>query len=351
MSRNGDSLPISWWTWALHWKSPVGAYHSNCFWYAQQTTQREESRYRRNDYDQFSLFFFSRLFLAIVLSRFANQPLLCVANVCKAMCGVAGGSVGGAINLYWAAKGTDISEIAAKFGAQQTVTASLGLVFAALFAKSLSTVDARKVWILYLLLTALHIFANMQCMRIMAFDTLNTERMEILFRNFHDQYQTSSGSDEKVDDTSVQMLTPRQVASCESLFFWPKWGKHHNRISFGVSLNELLNDNTEAVDKDSLSRPHWISTTSNNGIRKPKQVKVALNAQSTPRQTIRAYFEALWIGASSTTISDDTLSSVLAIERDDAWNLFSDACEEAGWNLDQHNILTKGYEVSFIEES
>ena len=265
------------------------------------------------------------------------------------MCGVAGGSVGGAINLYWAAKGTDISEIAAKFGAQQTVTASLGLVFAALFAKSLSTVDARKVWILYLLLTALHIFANMQCMRIMAFDTLNTERMEILFRNFHDHYQTSGTSDEKVDDTSVQMLTPRQVASCESLFFLPKWGKQHNRISFGVSLNELLNDNTEAVDKDSLSRPHWISTTSNNGIRKPKQVKVALNAQSTPRQTIRAYFDALWIGASSTTISDDTQSSVLAIERDDAWNLFSDACEEAGWNLDQHNILAKGYEISFVE--
>lgn len=37
--------------------------------------------------------------------------------MCKAMCGVAAGACGGAINLYWA-KGSDISDINAKFGAQ-----------------------------------------------------------------------------------------------------------------------------------------------------------------------------------------------------------------------------------------
>ena len=37
--------------------------------------------------------------------------------MCKAMCGVAAGACGGVINLHWA-KGSDISDINAKFGAQ-----------------------------------------------------------------------------------------------------------------------------------------------------------------------------------------------------------------------------------------
>lgn len=40
-----------------------------------------------------------------------------VGNMCKAICGVAAGACGGAINLHWA-KGSDISDIQAKFGAQ-----------------------------------------------------------------------------------------------------------------------------------------------------------------------------------------------------------------------------------------
>ena len=45
------------------------------------------------------------------------MPSSGIGNVCKAMCGVAGGACGGVLNLYWA-KGTDISDINAKFGAQ-----------------------------------------------------------------------------------------------------------------------------------------------------------------------------------------------------------------------------------------
>jgi hypothetical protein len=37
--------------------------------------------------------------------------------MCKAICGVAAGACGGSINLHWA-KGSDISDINAKFGAQ-----------------------------------------------------------------------------------------------------------------------------------------------------------------------------------------------------------------------------------------
>ena len=38
-------------------------------------------------------------------------------NMCKAMCGVAAGACNGSINIHWS-KGSDISDINAKFGAQ-----------------------------------------------------------------------------------------------------------------------------------------------------------------------------------------------------------------------------------------
>eukprot|EP00588_Corethron_pennatum_P002007 CAMPEP_0194300984 /NCGR_PEP_ID=MMETSP0169-20130528/61555_1 /TAXON_ID=218684 /ORGANISM="Corethron pennatum, Strain L29A3" /LENGTH=280 /DNA_ID=CAMNT_0039051207 /DNA_START=111 /DNA_END=953 /DNA_ORIENTATION=+ len=86
-------------------------------------------------------------------------PLICIGSVCKAMCGVAAGACGGAINLYWA-KGSDISDINAKFGAQNTVTGSLGLIAAAIFAKSISSCRAPILWSLYSALTVLHIYGR-----------------------------------------------------------------------------------------------------------------------------------------------------------------------------------------------
>lgn len=41
-----------------------------------------------------------------------------IGNICKAMCGVAAGACGGAIDLYWATGNGDISEVNAKFSAQ-----------------------------------------------------------------------------------------------------------------------------------------------------------------------------------------------------------------------------------------
>ena len=47
--------------------------------------------------------------------------MLGLGNMCKAMCGVAAGACGGVINLHWA-KGSDISDINAKFGAQVRIS-------------------------------------------------------------------------------------------------------------------------------------------------------------------------------------------------------------------------------------
>lgn len=58
--------------------------------------------------------------------------------MCKALCGVAAGSCGGAISLYWAEETkTDISDINAKFGAQVCIHVCMYVVsYSFLFLKS-----------------------------------------------------------------------------------------------------------------------------------------------------------------------------------------------------------------------
>lgn len=60
-----------------------------------------------------------RAFLSLSLFTFcASLKNEGIGNICKAMCGVAAGACGGAIDLYWATGKSDISEVNAKFSAQ-----------------------------------------------------------------------------------------------------------------------------------------------------------------------------------------------------------------------------------------
>ncbi|OEU22743.1 DUF647-domain-containing protein, partial [Fragilariopsis cylindrus CCMP1102] len=110
-------------------------------------------------------------------------PCICLGNMFKACCGVAAGACGGSINLHWA-KGSDISDINAKSGAQHTVTGAIGLIFAGIFAKSVNNVSSRCLWMLYSALTYIHLYGNLKCMRLISFDYLNTIRMDMILRQY-----------------------------------------------------------------------------------------------------------------------------------------------------------------------
>ena len=276
--------------------------------------------------------------------------MICVGNMCKAMCGVAAGSVGGAINLYWAAQGTDISDISAKFGAQQTVTASLGLIAAALLAKSVSNVPATTVWMLYSGLTVLHIFANVQCMRILEFHTFNAARLRMIFHEFWNQH---SMDESNPTNATVTVASPSKIASREPLIFLPGFVSQLGKgpsISFGVPFNDVVDAMKTQPNVELLSRPYWLSVSERKSpwMGSKHVIKVALNARTTPRQQIQAYFDAL-VFREKIKHQGNELS--LAREELDGgqsppWYSFSKSCQEAGWNLDISSLASEGYEVT-----
>ena len=269
-------------------------------------------------------------------------PMICVGNMCKAICGVAAGACGGAINLHWA-KGSDISDIQAKFGAQHTVTGSLGLVFAAIFARSVSVLKPSPLWILYSSLTILHIVANRACMKLIAFDSLNTVRMNMILSEFLTWWNSRG--------PSTEFPTPALIARKEPLFFVPGTIKvpANCPIVVGASFNEI------ATKASHIELPERADQLSNLGYLvvpgKSKNgrdcVLVAFKEDVSPTQQAKAYVHATLLSRHIQYAKDVNAAEINAFaELHAAWPFFLDVCGKSGWDLAKTELRSQGYELS-----
>jgi Vitamin B6 photo-protection and homoeostasis len=270
-------------------------------------------------------------------------PLLCFGNVCKAICGVAAGACGGALNLHWAqppagitADQADLADTNAKFGAQRTVTGSLGLLASAAFLQSISRQPPRQVYLLYTALTLFHIYANVQCMRLVAFDSLNTVRLDMILA------------------AANTMPTPLQIAQKEPLFFLPHvpWNQPETHdIKLGVSLDQVMSTMTAndgmsdlhawIADTSSSRCPYFIRATTN---RKPRHGQKAtylilLRPEATPVDCLMAYYRAYLYSCGRLDMGDEAHF----VEQ---WQQFAAACQAAGWDLAATELSNAGYEIS-----
>ena len=303
-------------------------------------------------------------------------PCICLGNMFKAFCGVAAGACGGSINLHWA-KGSDISDINAKSGAQHTVTGAIGLIFAGIFAKSVNNVSSRSLWMLYSALTYIHLYGNLKCMRLISFDYLNTIRMDMILRQYNIRENSAAAT--------TTIPTPQEIAMREPLWFQiPFFGRTLKRsesseksssIHFGVSYNEFsirsgkpidmlqsdLIRTTKLQSNKKIQTQHTASAADayliSSGVH-GAEVVVSFLTDSSPEQQTKAYFHAWILGRVlqerlDKTSNDTTmdLASRLEVEEESkiilesSWGKFRQSCIDAGWHLIQSELKTGGYEV------
>lgn len=294
---------------------------------------------------------------AVLVPRALFLPMISVGNMCKAMCGVAAGACGGSINLHWA-KGSDISDINAKFGAQHTATGALGLMFAALFARSVDHVKSLHLWTLYTSLTILHIIANMQCMRIIAFDYCNTARMNLLLREFFQCWPQPSQKEFLVPPV---LSIPAKAAKSEPLFFGGT-GKYRKgpsdvHIAFGVTFNEFWEQSGKSwtqFNECVHNKDNYLISSGGKKHGGHPCVVVSFLSNVTPLQETKAYFHANLLGVELQKLTEnpDEASRVEAEteakkQLESAWEIFQKSCKLAGWDLSKTELRTKGYEVEF----
>jgi Vitamin B6 photo-protection and homoeostasis len=321
-------------------------------------------------------------------------PMICLGNMCKAICGVAAGATGGSINLHWA-QGSDISDINAKFGAQHTVTGGLGLIFAALFARSVASWKLWNLWILYSGLTLLHIVANMKCMRLIAFQSLNSIRMNIVVQDFliwwDQQSQEPTGNVSSTSSATPMLSTPVQVTKMEPLFFLPHrflprqnairtlavpifFGSAFNdfcdrsRLASGAQIAEAMS--TTAPNKNELldmafgNDDYLISAGVLSLSKRKLCVSVVFRPDASPTTEAKAHLHALLLARRLKALEKDTgvsletadhplltLEAQVNDEISVAWNLFQVGCQVAGWDLERTEMQTLGYEVAIAVPS
>ena len=289
-------------------------------------------------------------------------PLISLANIFKAVCGVAAGSTGGAINLHWA-RGSDISDINAKFGAQHTVTGGLGLLSAAAFATSVSHAPQAITWILYALLTAFHIYANARCMRLVAFDSLNTPRIDLLISQFLEQ------RDETMNEKSQSLMEPATMSRIEPLFF--VWKRPRNLSKFpilsGISFNEFacLSGESCSVLKDAVQKAqkdqYLVASGKRRRGRGGLSILLVFFSSASAEQRAKGYFHALCLCQaleregfhpkgrrrqhfrSYKNIHQAEESARQECEK--SWVLFRERAVKAGWDLSQTVLATEGYDL------
>eukprot|EP00533_Pseudo-nitzschia_delicatissima_P013495 CAMPEP_0197264110 /NCGR_PEP_ID=MMETSP1432-20130617/1600_1 /TAXON_ID=44447 /ORGANISM="Pseudo-nitzschia delicatissima, Strain UNC1205" /LENGTH=515 /DNA_ID=CAMNT_0042728723 /DNA_START=59 /DNA_END=1606 /DNA_ORIENTATION=- len=312
---------------------------------------------------------------AILLPKSFFLPCICLGNMFKALCGVAAGASGGSINLYWA-KGSDISDINAKFGAQNTVSGAIGLVCAGLFAKSVNEVAPQSLWLMYIFLTVLHLYANVKCMRMISFDYVNTIRLDMILRDYV----------RKGDDTSIQMSTPQEIAKTEPLWFLriPAFRrifaqrKTAPAIHFGIAYDEfckrsgkpmedlkseivkakpLANGKSRSEGKDKFDTidDRYIISTGKTEKSKPCVV-VSFLSDVSPEQQTKAYVHARLLANAlqkegSTPVDYERQLEIEAEAKSRfaaMWGEFLKSCTGGGWDLSRSELRTRGYEVKVV---
>jgi hypothetical protein len=300
---------------------------------------------------------------ALLVPRAFFLPMISIGNACKAICGVAAGACGGSINLHWA-RGSDISDINAKFGAQHTVTGALGLIFAALFAHSVNQTKPIILWALYTTLTLLHIFANGRCMRLISFDSCNNARLDLLLSEFFLASFVGTYPNKKVQSELPKIPTPDDIAKIEPLFFGIL-GKHKRPtatpIRFGVAFDDFYASAGESFQllEDGLLRNNREKYIISSGWTKEGKlcVLVSFLSNATPIEETKAYFHATLLGVElQERLNIGTISSLSDESRhiiesetkellDPAWGKFKASSSEAGWDLGRNELHTQGYEL------
>ncbi|EIE25577.1 DUF647-domain-containing protein [Coccomyxa subellipsoidea C-169] len=114
---------------------------------------------------------------------FPDQFLLlaCLGSLARAVTGVAGGATRAALTQHFS-RADNAGDISAKEGSQETATTLIGMILGMAFLQAASDSPV-AVWAVFLLLTFLHIYANVRAVRALQLTSLNCSRLDILLKH------------------------------------------------------------------------------------------------------------------------------------------------------------------------
>jgi hypothetical protein len=238
--------------------------------------------------------------------------LASLGSVCRAMCGVAAGSTRAALSTHFARR-SNVSDISAKEGIQETAVTLCGLVLGIWVANALEHQQLAS-WLIFVSLTALHVFANYRALAALKLRSLNRQRASLVIDEFLRTGKVSS---------------PAQVAARERIFWFGAMAAGGSRIELGASLDalavaspaELSRAASQALEPDA----YVLAPARQNA----GSLAVALREGASSRAVLGALFHAMALQTRGASAASDT--GQLASEFAALWA----ELPERGWDAEQ----------------
>jgi hypothetical protein len=209
--------------------------------------------------------------LVPALPSFLFLPCVCMSSVFRAIVGVAGPATRAAVSVHQA-RANNVADVLAKDSVQETAVNLVGLVLS-LWLVPLIT-EASHVWLCVVVLTAVHIVANVQAMCAVEFDTFNCQRLALF-----------------MDDSA---LTPADAARRET-FVRPfrDAAFRERRLEMGASLADVLR-RASADERSALLRQAVEQLGSLRVAVLPTRTHIFVCVADTavPQDLLRGYFVA-----------------------------------------------------------
>ena len=108
--------------------------------------------------------------------------VMCAAAIAKSIVGVAGGSTRAAVTSHQARHG-NMADVSAKDGSQETLV-NLSALLIGLVMVPFVNENVVIIWFLYILLTALHLYANYRAVRVLKMEFVNLIRLQTIIRHY-----------------------------------------------------------------------------------------------------------------------------------------------------------------------
>ncbi|KAI6657421.1 hypothetical protein LOD99_169 [Oopsacas minuta] len=121
--------------------------------------------------------------------------VMCISAIAKSIVGVAGGSTRAAVTSHQARHG-NMADVSAKDGSQETVVNLSALVIGLVMIPIVNE-NTTTIWSLYIVLTALHLYANYRAVRAIEMEFVNLIRLQILIK-----FYLTSGRIKSIQETN-----------------------------------------------------------------------------------------------------------------------------------------------------
>jgi hypothetical protein len=108
--------------------------------------------------------------------------ILSLSTIGKTMCGITAGATKGRITHHFARQNGNMADLTAKESTQETLVSLVGMIGGVYVAKMLEHSNIFWTWLMFGILTVLHVWANYKAVTLLKLATLNPERARVLFQ-------------------------------------------------------------------------------------------------------------------------------------------------------------------------